>query len=108
MPSNKTIRLQEFEVKAILNTVKKHDSHAKVYLYGSRTQSELKGGDIDLLVESETITFSQKLEIMISIKESIGDQRIDLKVHSASAMKEDLFVQHLFKSNSPILLENCC
>jgi predicted nucleotidyltransferase len=43
------MRLSSFEIASIVELVKKHfANNAEVYLFGSRVNDELKGGDIDL------------------------------------------------------------
>ena len=55
---------------------------ASVLLYGSRTDDEARGGDIDLMIipaESDTSgLFSKKIKYLVKLKDSIGDQKIDL------------------------------
>lgn len=72
------MRLTSFEQSAIKSTVLAIDPEAKVFVFGSRTNDAASGGDIDLLVESKTINFSKKLEILAEIKRLIGEQKIDL------------------------------
>ena len=55
---------------------------ASIWLYGSRTDDTLRGGDIDLMIipaENDTIDiFSKKIKYLVKLKDSIGDQKIDL------------------------------
>ncbi|RLD78913.1 MAG: nucleotidyltransferase domain-containing protein [Bacteroidetes bacterium] len=54
------------------------DTH--VYLFGSRVQDSLKGGDIDLLViaAEDKMTFKNKVLFLIDLKKELGDQKIDV------------------------------
>jgi predicted nucleotidyltransferase len=72
------MRISTDERAVIVDEVTKRDQAAIVYLFGSRADDAAKGGDIDLLVESATITFADKLGILSDIKARIGDQKIDL------------------------------
>jgi uncharacterized protein len=75
------MRLNEKEISVIKSVVKEFDSKAEVKLYGSRVDDAKKGGDIDLLIISNKITFSEKLSILIKLKENIGDQKIDILIY---------------------------
>ena len=68
------------EVDIIKKTIKQVDKAAKVYLFGSRVDDSLKGGDIDLLVFSENILFMDKLKIKAQLHEKLGEQKIDLLI----------------------------
>ena len=46
------MRLAESEQGSIVTAVLAFDASAEIYLFGSRTKDELRGGDIDLLVVS--------------------------------------------------------
>lgn len=72
------MRLKESEQKAILSTVKHLDNDASVYLFGSRVDDTKKGGDIDLLVLSGSLTSDDKRSIKIKLYELLGEQKIDL------------------------------
>lgn len=54
-----------------------------VSLFGSRTNDELRGGDIDLLVESDRPIedrFRKRLELGAKLEMRLGEQRIDILV----------------------------
>ena len=72
------MRLKAFEQAAILSTVKSHDNSARVYLFGSRVDDSKKGGDIDLLIMSDTLTNDDKRSIRIKLYELMGEQKIDI------------------------------
>ncbi len=74
------MRISSEEQAVIVEEVGKRDPKATTYLFGSRVDDSARGGDIDLLVESETISFSDKLSILAAIKARIGDQKIDLVI----------------------------
>lgn len=97
------LRLSEIERVQIVSTIREWDKNAKVYLYGSRTRDDLKGGDIDLMIISDQIGFSDKIDILIALKSKIGDQKIDLKVLPKSSYADDPFWQHI-RSTNPIEL----
>jgi len=75
------IRLSEKEIEAIRETVKKiFGEGAEVWLFGSRVNPNLKGGDIDLLVTvpKGKKSVERKLSFLVKLKERIGEQKIDL------------------------------
>ena len=54
--------------------------NAHVYLFGSRVQDNLKGGDIDLLVstDEDKMTFKNKVLFLVDLKKHLGDPKIDV------------------------------
>lgn len=89
------MRLTPAQKEAILAAIHGKDPQAEVYLFGSRARDDLKGGDIDLLVLSETLDFSAKLDVLIAIKLRIGEQKIDLLIRSRAKAAADPFVQSI-------------
>lgn len=57
---------------------------ATVYLFGSRQYEEAKGGDIDLLIQSDNTQnlLKKKLAFLSELKLAIGDQKIDVLIRS--------------------------
>ncbi len=86
------MRLAPQEVEWIKKSVQNIDPSAHVFLYGSRTQDHLSGGDIDLIVISEHLKFSDKLTLLVEIKTHLGDQKIDLTLCSSSQSKTNPFI----------------
>jgi predicted nucleotidyltransferase len=74
------MRLKEYEVSAIKQSVHKFDSEAKIFLFGSRVDDSKKGGDIDLFILSSRINNRDKRKIKLNIYDKIGEQKIDLIV----------------------------
>ncbi|MCF8107353.1 MAG: nucleotidyltransferase domain-containing protein [Desulfohalobiaceae bacterium] len=74
------MRIRENEKNAILQAVRDIDPKAKVYLFGSRVDESKKGGDIDLLIFSNRISFQDKLTIKARIFETIEEQKMDLLI----------------------------
>ena len=75
------MRLSKSTQKTIRETIVKFDSKAKVLLFGSRDDSA-KGGDIDLLVISETLTKRDLRKIKIHLQVQLGMQRFDMVLTS--------------------------
>ncbi|MDI6793254.1 MAG: nucleotidyltransferase domain-containing protein [bacterium] len=74
------MRLKEKEKQVIIQAVKSIDPKARLYLFGSRVDDSRKGGDIDLLVFSDKMTYGDKLKVKKSIFTALEDQKIDLFV----------------------------
>lgn len=76
------MRLTKNQISAITTTAKQHFGLAcKVYLFGSRTDDNGRGGDIDLLIKSndnDLLTLNNKLKFLVDLKLKIGDQKIDV------------------------------
>lgn len=78
------MRLNDFEISAIISNAKSiFSNEVAVYLFGSRTNDNLKGGDIDLLIIPDLHSdndklFDQKIDFLVSLKDRIGDQKIDV------------------------------
>jgi uncharacterized protein len=74
------MRITSREHIAIVQAVQAQDPAAQIFLYGSRTDDQALGGDIDVLLLSQKIKFANKLDIMVSLRQSLGERKIDLVV----------------------------
>jgi predicted nucleotidyltransferase len=74
------MRLQPKEISVITSAVHEHDPQASIYLFGSRTDDSARGGDIDILVLSASLTFKDKLKIKAKIFESMEEQKLDILI----------------------------
>ena len=91
------MRLSPATCQAIRSNVAKMIPEADCYLFGSRTDDTLKGGDIDLLILTpEKLPLTQISRLRRSILNQIGEQKLDL-VHFTTSSR------HPFKL---IALEN--
>ena len=72
------MRLHQTEIQTIKETILSLDENAEIYIFGSRTDQTLKGGDIDILVLSQSLLFGDKLKIKQMIFEKMEEQKIDL------------------------------
>lgn len=91
---------QIFVIKSTLSHFLKKEKY-KLYLYGSRTQDHLLGGDIDLLVVTTVsgleILNQNKYEVLVHMKKNkdIGQRRIDLKYCIESDLSNDPFLKSI-------------
>jgi len=77
----KKIRLTKEEINYIKEIAKDiFGKDVKVWIFGSRVNPNLKGGDIDLYIETANIDnlIDKKLTFLVRLKDKIGEQKIDL------------------------------
>ena len=78
------MRLSKEKVSFLKSTVQSVDSHAKLYLFGSRVDDERRGGDIDILIVSEHFDREAKRALRLGFYEHFGEQKLDLLVDDGS------------------------
>lgn len=78
------MRILQNEVIAIKQAFQKYFDNGRIFLFGSRVDDTEKGGDIDLYLEVENNDRNRekKLEFLVEVKKSIGDQKIDVVMSS--------------------------
>ena len=90
------MRLTPFQRLNINEISRRHfGEDSDSYLFGSRTRDDLRGGDIDLLIETgsnEPVEYAKELAFRSHLKFRIGEQKIDV-----------LFIQP--GDNRPIILD---
>jgi predicted nucleotidyltransferase len=104
------LRLTQPQRSAIRETLQRclGSRLVEVYLYGSRTNVKLKGGDIDLVVTvnptDDPSLDANEYKILNELKKnpSIGDQRIDLKIMTQAELESDVFFKSLRESMTPL------
>ena len=74
------MRVTASDISAIREEIGRLDPRAEVYLYGSRVDDTARGGDVDLLVVSDTLGFRDVLRLRRRILDRIGWQQLDLVV----------------------------
>lgn len=76
----------------------------KVILFGSRTDDEARGGDIDLLVELPAPVADREhktLQLCAQLQLRLGDQPIDLLVIDPSTPRQAIH-EHAMRSGIPL------
>lgn len=76
----KVMRLTDFEIESIKETICKRDPDAKIYIFGSRVDDNARGGDIDMLIMSDKLQQKNSREIKNEILDRIGEQKIDIVI----------------------------
>ena len=92
------MRLTPFEKESIIESLKKEigPEFFELYLFGSRTDVQKKGGDIDLLILAQDLTkIPPKHRLILAIIRIIGEQKIDLVIEEKSAARQNPFVAHI-------------
>lgn len=83
------MRLSKFEIDSIKNLAEQHfGNDVEVFLFGSRVNNQLRGGDIDLFIRTKTntsLSSLSKIEFVTGLVEKIGDQKIDVVLENQLA-----------------------
>ena len=74
------MRINQTERQAIRQAIIEIDPRAEIYLHGSRADDNARGGDIDLLVISQTMQLQDKLSVLAKLHRALGEQKIDLSI----------------------------
>ncbi|MCK9282620.1 MAG: nucleotidyltransferase domain-containing protein [Melioribacteraceae bacterium] len=85
------MRLSKEEIEIIKKSVLDIDPNALIKLFGSRTDDTKLGGDIDLLLISDKLSFHDKLTILVNMKKYLGERKIDIIIFN----KTDLFHNYI-------------
>ena len=76
------MRINKEEIKAIKDAVSRLDRETRIYLFGSRIHDYKRGGDIDLLIISDKLTYDDRIEIKKILFDRIGEQKLDILIES--------------------------
>lgn len=86
------MRLNNQYIRAIRQYAKEcFGNDSEVYLFGSRVQDNLKGGDIDLLIKTSRPgkeLFDRKMDFLTKLNTTLGFQKIDVIVQQKYAKKK--------------------
>jgi len=73
------MRLKKDEILYIKETFEEVFGDGKIYLFGSKVDDGLKGGDIDLYIKTKNSdAIDKKIKFLATLKQKIGDQKIDI------------------------------
>ena len=74
------MRLNEVQQEVIKKTFFEIFEEGEIYLFGSRVDDRLRGGDIDLFLEikNKDNLFKKKIKFLAKIKKILGEQKIDV------------------------------
>lgn len=72
------MRISENQRELIVKSIKSKDPGSEIFLFGSRVNDSLRGGDIDVLVISQKINLELLLDIRVELSESLEDFPFDI------------------------------
>lgn len=78
------MRLKKEEIAVFKQSLSSLTPHYTLYLFGSRVDDTKKGGDIDLLVVSKTLTKRDLRKVRCDFYERFGEQKIDIVLDDGS------------------------
>ena len=78
------MRISEIEKATIVNAILEKDKNAQIFLFGSRTDDFKKGGDIDILIQSDEIGLLEIVKIKSTVFKYLPEQKIDLLVSKSN------------------------
>jgi predicted nucleotidyltransferase len=76
------VRLSKFEIDSIIKSFQEIFEKGAIYLFGSRVNDNLKGGDIDLYIitSKENSSIDKKIKFLLALQDKIGEQKIDVLI----------------------------
>ena len=89
----KKVRLSDEYLKTIKQLAKKYFDSDEVKIFGSRTDLNRKGGDIDIFIKTnktEKILIA-KISFLREFEKQCGEQKIDLVVQSSISKDKKIF-----------------
>jgi len=73
------MRIEKSKIDFLKQEIRKYLPDSRIYLFGSRVDDKKKGGDIDLLILSNSLLKQKnKRDIKIAFYKNFGEQKIDL------------------------------
>ena len=76
------MRLTPEEIDAIKETFTEVFKEGEIYLFGSRVDDALRGGDIDLYIQTPPVEdlAEKKVDFLVKLKRRIGERKIDVVI----------------------------
>lgn len=95
------MRLSDSEIESIKILASRHfGKDAQVFLFGSRTIQQQRGGDIDLFIRNpngKQLKTRAKINFITDLILQIGEQRIDVVLENEEA-KDSVFFKTIFQT----------
>ena len=95
------MRLSEYEIESIKSLANRHfGKNVQVFLFGSRTRNQQRGGDIDLFIRNtngEQLKMRTKINFITDLILTIGEQKIDVVLENP-ATKNSGFIKTIYQT----------
>ena len=95
------MRLTKYQTDTIKELAHKYfGTQATVSLFGSRTDDQKRGGDIDLIIKSDDetmLTLEKKIHFLAELKTKIGDRHIDTVFDNNNTRMKKSFYHSIMK-----------
>jgi len=102
------MRISEFEIETIKSLAKLHfGSNAEVFLFGSRTNNQLRGGDIDLFIRNpkgELLKIKTKIDFINELILQNGKKKIYVVLENL-AIKNSSFLKTIYQTYIQVCLQ---
>ena len=82
-----SVRVSEDEIKCLKKSILDRDPDGTVYLFGSRTDPLQQGGDIDILILSDSLTRQDIRAIRLEFFDLFGEQKLDIVLDTPQPRK---------------------
>ena len=81
------MRLKKEEILVLKQTVKDLSNDAKLFLFGSRVDNTKRGGDIDLLILSDSLNRKDVRKVRVEFFKHFGEQKFDIVLDTLTPKK---------------------
>ena len=88
------VRLNNNEVKAIKQIAYLIFTDPSIYIFGSRSDLSLRGGDIDIYIETNDDVLeilNKKINFLTELTKKLGEQKIDVVIKAKNSKDNDIF-----------------
>ncbi|SFP84413.1 nucleotidyltransferase domain-containing protein [Hydrogenimonas thermophila] len=81
------MRITKEQIDLLKSELQKLSKEARLYLFGSRVNDEKRGGDIDLLIISDSLTKKDIRKLRIEFFKHFGEQKLDIVLDNSKLEK---------------------
>lgn len=86
------MRLSKRVIEILQENMLKSFGDVNIYLFGSRTDDNKRGGDIDIFVETkQNITLKEQITILAKIEWLGVDRKVDLIIKTPDSKEQQIF-----------------
>ncbi len=90
------MRLSKSNIQIIKDKIKQWDPSARIYLFGSRTDDNKRGGDIDLLIETSALVENPALiiaRLSAGLMRLLQGRKVDIVLSAPNLMQQSIHQQ---------------